>query len=196
MTKGRQPQRTCLGCRGIFDKDAVVRIVAGPEGAVIDYREKLQGRAAYVCPRPECITKALAKENLSRALHTNVKAPDARLFIEQLAAAVTEKVRSLLSMAERAGMLATGASAVDDALQKGRIEMLIFAEDLSEGTKQKLLNGSVPLPERQATMFSRDEMGRMFGRELIGIVGIVEKGFANAVWSELERLKGLRNTHR
>ncbi|MHB8844138.1 MAG: DUF448 domain-containing protein [Nitrospirota bacterium] len=196
MTTGRQPQRTCLGCRGVFSKDAVVRIVAGPEGAVIDYREKLPGRAAYVCPRPECIRKALAKETLSRALHANVKTPAAELFIEQLAAAVTEKVRSLLLMAERAGMLATGASAVDDALQKGRIEMLIFAEDLSEGTKQKLLNGSAQLPDRQATMFSRDEMGRMFGRELIGIVGIIEKGFANAVWSELERLKGLRNTHR
>lgn len=196
MTTGRQPQRTCLGCRGVFNKDAVVRIVAGPEGAVIDYREKLPGRAAYVCPRPECIRKALAKDNLSRALHTNVKAPDAGQFIEQLAAAMTEKVRSLLSMAERAGMLATGASAVDDALQKGRIEMLIFAEDLSEGTKQKLLSGSVQLPGRQTTMFSRDEMGRMFGRELIGIVGIIEKGFANAVWSESERLKGLRNTHR
>lgn len=173
-----------------------MRIVAGPAGAVIDYREKLQGRAAYVCPRPECIRKALAKENLSRALHASVKAPDADLFSEQLAAAVTEKIRSLLSMAERAGMLATGASAVDDALQKGRIEMLVFAEDLSEGTKQKLLSGSAPAPKKQTTMFSRDEMGRMFGRELVGIIGILEKGFANAVWSESERLKGLRNTHR
>ena len=70
------------------------------------------------------------------------------------------------------------------------------AEDLSEGTKQKLLSGGVQIPERQTVMFSRDEMGRMFGRELIGIVGIIEKGFASAVWSESERLKGLRNTHR
>jgi uncharacterized protein len=196
MMTGRQPQRTCIGCRGVFGKDSVVRIVAGPAGAVIDYREKLPGRAVYVCPRPECIQKALAKENLSRGLHASVQATDAGLFIAQLSAAVTEKIRSLLSMAERAGMLATGASAVDDALQKGRIEMLIFAEDLSEGTKQKLLSGSVQITERQTVMFSRDEMGRMFGRELVGIVGILEKGFANAVWSESERLKGLRNTHR
>ncbi len=45
-----QPERTCIGCRGVFEKDEVVRIVAGPSGAVIDYREKLPGRAAYVCP--------------------------------------------------------------------------------------------------------------------------------------------------
>jgi len=74
------------------------------------------------------------------------------------------------------------------------VEMLIFAEDLSEGTRGKLLSG-VTLPARQATLFSRDEMGRMVGRELVGVVGIVEKGFADAVGIESERLKGLLNRH-
>ena len=72
-----EPERTCVGCRGVFNKDAVVRIVAGPPGIVIDYREKLPGRAAYVCPTKECITKALSKENLSRALHLKVRPPEA-----------------------------------------------------------------------------------------------------------------------
>ncbi len=34
----------------------MIRIAAGPLGIVIDYREKLPGRAAYVCPTVECIT--------------------------------------------------------------------------------------------------------------------------------------------
>ncbi len=54
----------------------MVRIVAGPPGIVIDYREKLPGRAAYVCPTKECVTKALSKENLSRALHSKVRPPE------------------------------------------------------------------------------------------------------------------------
>jgi len=179
----------------VFGKDEVVRIVAGPTGAVIDYREKLPGRAAYVCPRLDCIQKALNRENLSRALHGKTAAPDAEAFAGQLAAIITEKIRSLLTMAVKAGSLAAGASAVDDALQKGRVEMLIFAGDVSEGTREKLCSGN-PLPSRQATLFTRDEMGQMVGRELVGVVAILEKGFADAVGSEVERLKGLRNTHR
>jgi predicted RNA-binding protein YlxR (DUF448 family) len=194
MSAPHQPQRTCIGCRQVFGKEAVVRIVAGPTGAVIDYREKLPGRAAYVCPRFDCIRKALDRENLSRALHVKTAVPDTDAFIGQLAAAIKEKIRSLLTMAVKAGSLAAGASAVDDALQKGRVEMLLFADDLSEGTRGKLLSGAA-LPARQATLFTRDEMGQMVGRELVGVVGIIEKGFANAVGNEAERLKGLLNKH-
>jgi len=194
MSAHHQPQRTCIGCRQVFDKDAVVRIVAGPAGAVIDYREKLPGRAAYVCPRLECIGKALSRENLSRALQVKTPVPDAEAFIGQLAASIKEKIRSLLTMAVKAGSLAAGSSAVEDALQKGRVGMLLFADDLSEGTRKKLLS-SVTHSVRQATLFTRDEMGQMVGRELVGVVGILEKGFADAVGTEVERLKGLLNKH-
>ncbi|MEK6744609.1 MAG: DUF448 domain-containing protein [Nitrospirota bacterium] len=191
---GHQPERTCIGCRGVFNKADVVRVVSGPAGPVIDYREKLPGRAAYVCPRRDCIEKALSRANLPRALHTNVNVPEIDVFIDTLASAVREKMRSLLTMAARAGMLAAGASAVDDALQKGRVEMLIFAEDLSEGTRHKLLTGGLP-PKKQTTLFTRDEMGQMVGRELVGVAGILDKGFSDTVWSESERLKGLLNKH-
>jgi uncharacterized protein len=194
MPRHHQPQRTCIGCRQVFGKDEVVRIVAGPAGAVIDYREKLPGRAAYVCPRFDCIQKALSREALSRALQVKIAAPDADAFVDRLAASITEKIRALLTMAVKAGNLAAGASAVNDALQKGRVEMLIFAGDISEGTRGKLLSGS-PLPSRQATLFTRDEMGQMVGRELVGVVGILEKGFADAVGNEAERLKGLLKKH-
>jgi predicted RNA-binding protein YlxR (DUF448 family) len=115
---GHQPERTCIGCRGAFSKADVVRIVSGPSGPIIDYREKLPGRAAYICPRRECIEKALSRANLSRALQTNVNVPEIEAFIEALSTTIREKIRSLLPMAARAGRLAAGASAVDDACRK------------------------------------------------------------------------------
>jgi len=78
-------------------------------------------------------------------------------------------------------------------MEKQKVEMLIFAEDLSEGTKQKIL-GSDAESLRKTTMFTRDQMGRMLGRELVGVVGIQEKGLADAVWKEAVRLKGLINS--
>jgi predicted RNA-binding protein YlxR (DUF448 family) len=165
-TVKHQPERTCIGCRGVFNKDDVVRIVAGPAGAVIDYREKLPGRAAYVCPRRECIKKALSRENLVRALHLKVKCPGAEEFISTLVVIITEKIKSLIVMSAKAGKLVAGYSAVQDALEKQKVETLIVADDLSEGTKEKLM-ASAAVSLRVATLFTRDEMGRMLGRELV-----------------------------
>lgn len=185
-----EPERTCIGCRGVFEKDAVVRIVAGPLGVVIDYREKLPGRAAYVCPTVECITKSLSKENLSRSLHSRVRSPDAEVFIAQLAALITEKIKALIVMSAKAGKLAAGYSAVHDAVEKGRVSMLLYALDLSEGTKEKVATPTAA-SVRCTTLFTREELGTLLNRELVGVIGIADEGLSNALWKETERLKGL-----
>jgi predicted RNA-binding protein YlxR (DUF448 family)/ribosomal protein L30E len=190
MSRGRRPERTCIGCRGAFPKDEVVRILAGPAGPVIDYREKLPGRAAYVCPRPDCIRAALAKGQLARSLRRPVPHLTEEEFLSMLTAAVREKLSSLLSMAVKAGRLVSGYSAVDDALRKGTVALLVFADDISDGTREKIelhAGGSV----KRITLSTKSELGTMVGRELAGVAAIVEKGFADAVGMEAERLKVL-----
>jgi predicted RNA-binding protein YlxR (DUF448 family) len=185
-----EPERTCIGCRGVFEKDAVVRIVAGPLGVAIDYREKLPGRAAYVCPTVECITKSLSKENLSRSLHSRVRSPDAEVFIAQLSALITEKIKALIVMSAKAGKLVAGYSGVHDAVEKGRVSMLLYTFDLSEGTKEKVATPTAA-SVRCTTLFTREELGTLLNRELVGVIGIADKGLSNALWKETERLKGL-----
>jgi predicted RNA-binding protein YlxR (DUF448 family) len=185
-----EPERTCIGCRGVFEKDAVVRIVAGPLGVAIDYREKLPGRAAYVCPTVECITKSLSKENLSRSLHSRVRSPDAEVFIAQLVELITEKIKALIVMSAKAGKLVAGYSAVHDAVEKGRVSMLLYTLDLSEGTKEKVATPTAA-SVRCTTLFTREELGTLLNRELVGVIGIADKGLSNALWKETERLKGL-----
>jgi hypothetical protein len=185
-----RPERTCIGCRQSFGKDEVVRLVAGPDGVLIDYREKLPGRAAYVCPRPECIGKALAKENLARALHRKLRSPDPAGFVSALEAAIMDRARSLLAVSLKAGKIAAGFSAVQDALEKGRAELLLYAADFSAGTRDKVA-ASTPQDMRSAVLFTRDELGRICGRELVGVVALLDKGLADALWSETQRLKGL-----
>jgi hypothetical protein len=193
MMKHR-PTRTCIGCRGVFTKDEVIRIVGGTAGAVIDYREKLPGRAAYVCPKTDCINKALQKDNLAKALRLRVRLPGGEEFVNLLSTAIEGKIKSLITMAAKAGKLAAGHSAVLDALEKGRVELLLFARDISEGTREKTI---VPASEtlRTVTLFTRDEMGMLLGRELVGVIGIEDRGFAHAVFKEAERLKNLINDH-
>lgn len=188
-----RPERTCIGCRVVFGKDKVVRVIAGPVGPIIDYREKLPGRAAYICPRRACIENALSKNALSRALRVKVTPQSAEQFIADLAMLIRQKIASLLSMATKAGMTVSGFSAVEDALLKSRIKMLLFAIDIADGTKNKILSLNDNAPDKICTIFTKEELGGVIGREQVGVVGIIEKGFSDAIWREAERLKGLLN---
>ena len=69
----RTPLRQCLGCREMKPKGALVRVVRSPEGAVsVDLRGKAPGRGAYVCPRVDCLKKALRSKAISRGLGVEI----------------------------------------------------------------------------------------------------------------------------
>lgn len=187
----RQSERTCIGCRASRPKDAVVRVAAAAGRVILDYREKLPGRGAYVCPEQECIRKAFARDALSKAMRMKVQAPDDREFIALLVEAIRQKIRSLLTMAAKAGKLAAGYSAVKDSFEKGRVAGLLYADDLSDGTREKIADVARGVSPPEAVLFTREEMGAMLGRELVGVVALEDRGLSDAVFREANRLKNL-----
>ena len=65
------PMRQCLGCREHKPKKELIRVVRSPEGEVsLDFRGKLPGRGAYVCPQAACLSKARKSRALERAFDT------------------------------------------------------------------------------------------------------------------------------
>lgn len=67
------PLRQCLGCREMKPKKELIRVVRSPEGAVsLDFKGKLPGRGAYVCPDPACLAKARKSRALERAFSTQL----------------------------------------------------------------------------------------------------------------------------
>ena len=67
------PMRQCLGCREQKAKKELIRVVRSPEGAItLDFRGKLPGRGAYVCPDKTCLKKAAKSRALERALDTAI----------------------------------------------------------------------------------------------------------------------------
>ncbi len=83
------PQRTCVGCRAVEGKRALVRVVRTPEGKVeVDPTGKRNGRGAYVHAQPSCWEAAL-KGSLARALKATLSDDDRRTleaFVSTLAA--------------------------------------------------------------------------------------------------------------
>lgn len=62
------PMRQCVGCREMKEKKSLIRVVKSPEGQVsLDFRGKLPGRGAYVCPDSECLKRARKSRALERA---------------------------------------------------------------------------------------------------------------------------------
>ena len=66
------PQRTCVACREVNEKKALIRVVKSPDGVSIDLTGRKSGRGAYVHDTRECWEKALKRGTLSRALKTEL----------------------------------------------------------------------------------------------------------------------------
>ena len=65
------PMRQGVGCREMKPKKELIRVVRSPEGAVsLDFRGKLPGRGAYVCPDSACLARARKARALERAFDT------------------------------------------------------------------------------------------------------------------------------
>lgn len=63
------PRRTCIGCGTVREKRELIRIVRTAESSLlVDPTGKANGRGAYVCPKKDCLEKALKKSRLEKAL--------------------------------------------------------------------------------------------------------------------------------
>lgn len=77
----------CVGCQEMRPKKELIRVVRTPQDTVeIDPTGKRSGRGAYICPRRECLQKAVKGKRLEKALQRSV-APE---IIQSLAEGLQE----------------------------------------------------------------------------------------------------------
>ena len=78
------PQRTCVGCREVLSKRALIRIVRRPDAIQVDPTGKLAGRGAYLHDRRSCWERAM-KGALANALKTELTPPDREYLLNFMA---------------------------------------------------------------------------------------------------------------
>lgn len=66
MQKKIKPQRMCIVCKQMFDKNELVRILKTENDILIDVTGKKNGRGAYVC-KNGCIEKCAKTRAFDRA---------------------------------------------------------------------------------------------------------------------------------
>ncbi len=65
---GAAPVRMCIGCRGRAGKVELLRLVWSGQGVLVDDSHTHPGRGAYLHRRSACLTQALRRRSLARAL--------------------------------------------------------------------------------------------------------------------------------
>lgn len=74
------PQRKCINCGNLFDKNDLLRVVNNKElGVVIDESGKLNGRGAYICKSSECLSDVKKNNKLNRVFKQKI---DDKLYEE------------------------------------------------------------------------------------------------------------------
>lgn len=73
MSTKKVPLRQCIGCGEMKNKKEMIRILkTEAEGIILDATGKKNGRGAYVCPREECLKKAVKSRGLDRSFKMTV----------------------------------------------------------------------------------------------------------------------------
>ena len=65
--------RQCVGCREMFEKREMIRVIKTPEGEIVlDQTGKKNGRGAYICSNIQCFQKARKNRGLNRSLKMEI----------------------------------------------------------------------------------------------------------------------------
>lgn len=65
-------ERRCIVCRKPQQQNEMLRIAKINKDFIIDDKNKLGGRGAYICKNKECINTAIKKRTLNRAFKMQV----------------------------------------------------------------------------------------------------------------------------
>ncbi|MBE5961309.1 MAG: YlxR family protein [Lachnospiraceae bacterium] len=73
MNARKVPLRKCTGCGEMKTKKEMIRVIKTPEDEIVlDVTGKKNGRGAYICNDPECLSKAIKSKGLERSLKTAI----------------------------------------------------------------------------------------------------------------------------
>lgn len=67
------PMRMCVGCREMKEKRSMVRVLRAQDGTFcIDETGKKNGRGAYICRNPQCLSLAIKNHGLERSFQSHI----------------------------------------------------------------------------------------------------------------------------
>lgn len=188
----KDSERTCVGCRQKAAPGALVRLAVAdvPPFVAPDVSRRgghdRGGRGVWIHPSRACVTAATDRGGLARALKREVRLESAWLA-GVIRDAFVRRIEGLLLSASRKRALAVGTDATRDALARGAVEALLLAEDAA-GRREELVASASRLGRHAVVFSTKSSLGRLFGRDEVGVIGILDGGIAAEVVEGGQRL--------
>lgn len=183
------PTRRCIASGESHPVRDLVRFVVGPENAIVpDVDGRLPGRGLWLRARRDMIETAASKRLFAKAARANVSvAPD---LADTVAELLRRRCLNHLGLAQRAGLVASGAEKVRAQIATGRTAALIEASDGSVAERQKMgaLVPGVPVVD----VFSSAELGNALGRDMAVHVALAPGRLTAMILEDADRFRGLR----
>jgi predicted RNA-binding protein YlxR (DUF448 family) len=162
--------RTCIATRALRQPEDLVRFVAGPDGLIVpDIARKLPGRGIWVTCHHDAVRKAVAAGAFARGLRRKVKVdPDLPELVNRL---MTRRALDLLSICNKAGLVACGSGKVNAWADAGANGALVQAADASPDGLAKVarkywaIRTATEKQPVEVTLLTIDELSLAIGRE-------------------------------
>lgn len=192
-TSGHKAQRSCLGCRRVFDQNLLVRYVLSPQGEVlVDYRHKLPGRGAYTCLDRSCIESAVRRRQFDRAFRQGVRELDAVVLGEAVRDQIRERIQNLLGMARKSANVVSGSSLVMESLGgRSGLALVLMAEDVSAAIGEKVAAKAAMVGLPCFRLLDKGILGQVLGKGERSVVAFKSGLLADSVKNELSRYKNI-----
>lgn len=202
-TRQNMTTRTCAGCRETFPQHDLVRLalVDHEPFAAPDLGRKLPGRGVWIFPHPQCIERAVKGQAVSRALRRKVRLDGTALRMN-MAQQFKRRAYGLLQGARSSGNLILGRDMVQEALDDGRVSLVLVAEDAAErgdwermvDVKNSLQDESAECVDESGNKFSskkvsflvwqnKKELGSQMGRAESAVLALGDEGIARELES-------------
>jgi predicted RNA-binding protein YlxR (DUF448 family) len=183
------PCRRCIATGVVAAKDALLRFVVAPDGALVpDLQQRLPGRGIYVAATRAAIDLAVKKRAFSRAVGRPIEVPAD--LADRLEAQLAERAIDLIGLARRAGQTVLGYDQVAAWLKTGRAVLLVQAADGAPAGRARLAAMAVDRPVLE--VLRATELAQAFGRDHVVHAAFARGGIAKRLQGELARLSGLR----
>lgn len=199
MPRREETERLCALTREVKPIADLIRFAVSPDDELVpDTDGKADGRGVWITLGQKSVAEAQKKKAFARSLKAEVKVPDdlAGLTRRRL----EERYLSALSLAKKAGQLATGAGKVKSAIEAGEVLALLTATDAAEDGRNKLMGslrgytkaaedaGLNPPETPHFELLDSSQMGLALGIENVIHAALTKGGAAQAAVQRAQRL--------
>jgi predicted RNA-binding protein YlxR (DUF448 family) len=190
--------RRCIVTRSELSPDDLIRFVVDPSGGIVpDIARKLPGRGVWVTGERSAIEAAVKANAFAKSLKRQVTVPpDLPQIIDAL---FVRRLLNALSLANKAGLVSTGAEKVEKLLDSGRAVALLHGSDGTSEGRRKLgrkfsaIQRDKGQPARVVDWLTIEELSLAMGRSNVVHAGLIQGGATKRFLSEAGRLRRYRS---